>query len=65
MAPERPVAAMTQTPPHETTDGGRLATNIMHFARVLRAAGLPVGTGGAIAAVRAVETAGIGRHDDL
>ena len=56
---------MTQTPAHETIDGGWLATNIMHFARVLRATGLPVGTGGAIEAVRAVETAGIGRRDDL
>ena len=25
--------------------GGRLATNIMHFARTLRAAGLPIGSG--------------------
>ena len=56
---------MTESFAHETIHGGRLATNVMHFARVLRAAGLPVGTGGAIEAVRAVETAGIGRRDDL
>jgi len=38
--------------------GGRLAENVMHFARVLRAAGLPIGPGQvlkAIEAVRAVE----------
>jgi hypothetical protein len=30
---------------NDTPDGGRLAANIMHFARTLRAAGLPVGPG--------------------
>src|SRR5690606_12323790 len=38
--------------------GGRLVENIMHFARVLRAAGLPIGPGQvlkAVEAVRAVE----------
>ena len=39
--------------------GGRLADNILYFARVLRAAGLPVGPGTVIEAVRAVETVGI------
>jgi len=46
-------------------DTGRLPDNIMHFARVLRAAGLPVGPGRVIEAVRAVEAAGIGSRDDL
>jgi hypothetical protein len=46
-------------------EGGRLAENIMHFARVLRAAGLPVGPGKAIEAVRAVECAGVARRDDF
>jgi uncharacterized protein with von Willebrand factor type A (vWA) domain len=46
-------------------DGGRLHENIMHFARVLRAAGLPVGPGAVIEAVRAVEAVGIGRREDL
>jgi uncharacterized protein with von Willebrand factor type A (vWA) domain len=40
-------------------DGGKLAHNILHFARVLRAAGLPVGPGTVIEAVRAVEAVGI------
>ncbi len=37
---------------------GKLAANITHFARALRKAGLPVGTGRVIDAVRAVEVAG-------
>jgi len=44
---------------------GRLAENIMHFGRLLRAAGLPVGTGKALDAVQAVTTAGITRRDDF
>lgn len=44
---------------------GRLMENIMHFARVLRAAGLPIGPGKVIDAVRAVEAAGLGRRDDF
>ncbi len=44
---------------------GRLAENIMHFARVLRAAGLPVGPGRVIDAIRAVEVAGVARRDDF
>jgi uncharacterized protein with von Willebrand factor type A (vWA) domain len=44
---------------------GRLFENIMYFARVLRTAGLPVGPGKAIEAVRAVETAGIARREDF
>lgn len=44
---------------------GKLAENILHFARALRAAGLPVGPGRAVEAVRAVEAAGIGERADL
>jgi uncharacterized protein len=46
-------------------EGGRLARNVMHFARALRAAGLPVGTGRVIDALRALETVGIERRADL
>jgi uncharacterized protein with von Willebrand factor type A (vWA) domain len=46
-------------------DGGRLAENIMHFARTLRAAGLPVGPGKVLTAVKAVEMVGIQRRDDF
>ena len=37
----------------------RLAENIMHFARVLRVAGLPVGPAKVIAALEAVEAVGV------
>jgi len=50
---------------HRGDPGGRLVANIMHFARALRAAGLPIGPGRVIEAVRAVETAGIGDRDDF
>lgn len=46
-------------------DGGKFAENIMHFARVLRRAGLPVGPGKVVEAIRAVETAGLKRRDDF
>ncbi len=53
--------------PHEAHDsaGGKLAANIMHFARALRAAGLPIGPGRVIDAFRAVEVAGLERRDDF
>lgn len=38
---------------------GRLPENILHFGRVLRAAGLPVGTGRILDALRAVDAIGI------
>ncbi len=44
---------------------GHLAENILHFARVLRAAGLPVGSDRALRAVEAVEAVGLGRREDL
>ncbi len=46
-------------------EGGRLAENIMHFARTLRAAGLPVGPGKVLRAIRAVEAVGLRRRDDF
>jgi uncharacterized protein with von Willebrand factor type A (vWA) domain len=54
---------MTQA---EAQEGcGKLARNIMHFARALRAAGLPVGPGRVIEALRAVEVVGFERRADL
>lgn len=44
---------------------GRFARNVMHFARALRAAGLPVGPGRALEALKAVETVGFGSRQDL
>jgi uncharacterized protein with von Willebrand factor type A (vWA) domain len=45
--------------------GERLAENILHFARVLRAAGLPVGPAKVIAALKAVEAVGIEQREDF
>ena len=39
--------------------GGRLAENVVHFARVLRAAGLPVGPDRVVNALKALEHAGV------
>ena len=49
--------------PHRSD--GRIAANIMHFARVLRAAGLPIGPGRVLDAIQAVERVGIERRDDF
>jgi len=49
----------------ETLTGGRLAQNLMHFTRILRAAGLPVGSGHLLDAVQAVQAAGIGDRRDF
>ncbi len=57
--------ALDEIPEARAGDEGRIATNIMHFARVLRAAGLPVGPGRVIEAINAVETVGIGNRDDF
>ena len=54
-------AAASQT---EGRDG-RLVANLMHFARTLRAAGLPVGPGKVIDAVQAVEEVGITDRRDF
>lgn len=43
----------------------RLADNVLHFCRVLRAAGLPVGPAKVIAAIEAVEAVGVERRDDF
>jgi uncharacterized protein with von Willebrand factor type A (vWA) domain len=44
---------------------GRFARNVVHFARALRAAGLPVGPGRVIEALKALEAVGVRRRDDL
>ena len=45
--------------------GGRLAENIMHFGRVLRRAGLPIGTGQVIDAINAVTQVGLKNRGDF
>ena len=54
---------MGETPPSE--EAGRFAENIVHFGRLLRRAGLPVGPASVMDAVAAVEAAGIGSRADL
>jgi uncharacterized protein with von Willebrand factor type A (vWA) domain len=44
---------------------GRLAENIVYFARALRAAGIPVGPGAVLDALEALKVAGIGTRDDF
>jgi len=44
---------------------GRLAENIVYFARALRAAGIPVGPGAVLDALAAVRTAGVGTREDF
>src|ERR1700731_517969 len=46
-------------------DSGRLAENIVYFARALRAAGIPVGPGAVLDALAAVEAAGVGTREDF
>jgi len=54
---------MSEGEPREA--GGRLAENLMLFARTLRAAGLPVGPGRVLQGVEAMQAVGIERRDDL
>ncbi|MEP6702484.1 MAG: VWA domain-containing protein [Betaproteobacteria bacterium] len=49
---------------HADGGHGRLAENVMHFARVLRAAGLPIGPASVLDAVGALGIAGIERRED-
>src|SRR6202167_1146299 len=44
---------------------GRLAENILYFARALRAAGIPVGPGSVLDALEAVKAAGVGTREDF
>jgi uncharacterized protein with von Willebrand factor type A (vWA) domain len=47
------------------SDSGRLAQNIVYFARALRAAGIPVGPGAVLDALAAVTAAGVGTREDF
>jgi uncharacterized protein with von Willebrand factor type A (vWA) domain len=44
---------------------GRLAENIVYFARALRAAGIPLGPGTVLDALNAVRAAGVGTKEDF
>lgn len=45
--------------------GGLLLRNLMHFARVLRACGLPIGPGRVVAAVEALQAIDVARGEDF
>jgi uncharacterized protein with von Willebrand factor type A (vWA) domain len=54
------------TPDLDISDGGgRLTVNLMHFARCLRAAGLPIGPGKLLQAIEAVEAVGLANRRDF
>ncbi len=57
--------AAAPPPLPEPAGEGRLAENIMHFARTLRRAGLPLGPGRVLEAIRAVRAVGVRRRDDF
>lgn len=44
---------------------GQLVDNVLHFARVLRKAGLPIGTDRPLLALQALQVAGLGSRADL
>jgi len=45
--------------------GGQLPARVLHFARVLRKAGLPIGPGRVLGAVEAAAEVGLSRRDDF
>ena len=55
----------TLPPSPDAPRGGKLATNIVHFARTLRTAGLRVGPGQVLRAIEAVEASGLRKRDDF
>src|SRR6516225_4885318 len=56
---------MTAPAASKLAGGGALAENIVHFARALREAGVPLGPGAVLDALAAVEAAGIGDRQDF
>jgi uncharacterized protein with von Willebrand factor type A (vWA) domain len=56
---------MVEHIPLDIPEHPRLAQNIIHFARALRKAGLPIGPGRVIDAIRAVEAAGFSEKRDF
>ena len=56
---------MAEYLPLDIPEDGKLASNITWFARALRAAGMPVGPGRVLDAIRAVEAAGFTHRADF
>jgi len=50
---------------NEAPGGGHIATRVLHFARVLRKAGLPIGPGRVLGAVEAAAAVGLARREDF
>ena len=53
------------TQPRSPEKSTKIAANIMHFARALRRAGLPIGTGQVIDSLAAVEIAGLSSRNEF
>ena len=51
--------------PVDRTSGGALAANVVQFVRILRRAGIPVGTGKVMLAVEALQVIDLGRREDV
>src|SRR5215472_17118574 len=64
-SPADPGSSPGQALPHKGGGTGRLAENIVYFARALRAAGIPVGPGAVLDALAAVRAAGVGTREDF
>src|SRR5271170_50140 len=65
-APSSPGFAGSSSPASRGGEvNGRLAENILYFARALRAAGIPVGPGAVLDALEAVKAAGVGTREDF
>jgi uncharacterized protein with von Willebrand factor type A (vWA) domain len=65
VSPADPGSSPGQALPHKGGGNGRLAENIVYFARALRAAGIPVGPGAVLDALEAVKAAGVGTREDF
>ena len=66
LPPSRPPAPAELPPKREgSSNAGRLAENIVYFARALRAAGIPVGPGAVLDALEALKVAGVGTREDF
>ena len=65
MTCEHPPDSAVDLPRKGGGTDGRLAENILYFARALRAAGIPVGPGSVLDALAAVRAAGVGTREDF
>src|SRR5215813_3673005 len=72
MSPDLPPSHTSRPDPSRNSgseqigqETGRLAENIVHFARALRTAGIPVGPGAVMDALAAVAAAGVGTREDF